>query len=251
MSERVLHGQNPVQGAGEDPLYHFTRVFASFLQQCFAGFEKGHNRWTEDELSSEIIITAEAPVEKETVEKRPAIVLAMGPSGSANIAIDQLLRKDDITTARRLHTDLVSSTMSVNCISSDPLFARRIAWQSHRFIRAFKRSLMRSGMHRVGEEMQIGSPSPPGALVAPEVTNEVSLVTLSVPFYFQDWWAVEPVDKNLLKRVDFALTSELNYPAGGSINPPAMNGKPLKYTERRSLDSSLRVSSLIRPKPRT
>lgn len=252
MSERVLHGALPTQGQGEDPLHHFTRVFAAFLQQCFAGFDKGHNRWSPDEQATEIIITNQAPIGREVVERRPAIILALGPVGAANIALDQFFRAGELPTGRRLHTDLMSATMSLNVLGKEAADARRVAWQCFRFIRAFKRSLMRAGMHRVGEEMQVGSESPPGAIISPETENEIVMVTVSVPFYFQDFWAVEPVDKNLLKRVDLAVTSEMNYPAAGSvIKAPAMNGKPLKYTERRSLDSNLRVTGAKTPKPRS
>lgn len=250
MADRVLHGALPVQGVGEDPLYHYSRTFALFLQKIFANFDKGHHRWASDEQTTEIIITEQAPIGREVVEKRPAIVLAMGPAAAANVSLDQVLRSDPMTH-RRLHTDLMSATMSLNVLAKEGAEARRIAWQCFRFIRALKRSLMRAGMHRVGEEMSIGSESAPGAIIQPESESEIVMVSVSVPFYFQDFWAVEPVDKNLLKQVDIAVTSELNYPAAGSVNnQPAMNGKPLVISERVSLATQTRVTRLNTPKPR-
>lgn len=251
MPERVIKGELPVQGVGEDPLYHYSRVFALFLQAVFGHFEKGHNRWTADEQATEIIITEQAPIGREVVERRPAIVLALGPAGSANISLDQMMSTNQMTQ-RRLHTDLMSCTMSLNVLAKEGPEARRIAWQCFRFIRAFKRELMKAGMHRVGEEMQIGSESAPGAIISPESDSEMVMVTVSVPFYFQDFWAVEPTDKNLLTQVILAVRSEMNYPSAEStLRGPAMNGKPLVYTERLSLDSTHRVSRLTKPKPRS
>lgn len=251
MGERVNKGSLDQQGVGEDPLYYYSHVFANFLQTVFGNFDKGHNHWSSDEQATEIIITDQAPIGREVVERRPAIILAMGPAGSANTSIDQLFSVDTLKD-RKVHTDLMSSTMTLNCLAKEGLEARRIAWQCFRFVRAFKRQLMKTGMHRVAEEMQIGAESAPGAIIAPEVGSEIVMVSTTIPFYFQDFWAVEPADKNLLKQVVIAVTSQLNYPADGTnIKAPSMRGKEIVYTERVSLDSHQLVTGRTRPKPRS
>lgn len=234
MGDRVDRGGLLFQSEGEDPLFYYTRVFCRFLQVVFSGFDRGYYRWTPDELSTEITITDQAPIGREVVEARPSIVLSRGPASTSNIAIDQL-QSTTLGGDRRVHTDLISSTMTYNVMSKEGLEAQRIAWQCARFTRAYKRSLTRAGLHRVGEDIQIGSESPPGALVSPESDNEVTLVSVSVPFYFQDFWAVEPVDKNLLTQVGVTITS----PTGSSqpdIRPPSVNGRPLDVAVRIRMD---------------
>lgn len=238
MSARVSHGELEVVDEGQDPLHHYTRLFCRFLQLMFAGFEKGHNRWTPDELSTEITITDQATIGREVVERRPTIILSRGPAAASNISIDQFFSQE-LTGTRRVHTDLISSSMTYNVLSKEGLEAQRIAWQCARFTRAYKRTLMKFGLHRVGEDIQIGAESPPGALISPDSDNEVTMVSVVVPFYFQDFWAVEPLDKNLLKQVGVALTSQTSQ--AGTLSPPSMNGQPIRNAIRVPMDQGVRV----------
>lgn len=234
MSSRVDRGGLGTQSAGEDPLFYYTRVFCRFLQTVFSQFDRGYYRWVPDELNTEITITDQATIGRESVETRPCIILSRGPASTSNIAIDQL-QTNLLTGDRRVHTDLISSTMTYNVMSKEGLEAQRLAWQCARFTRAYKRTLTKMGMHRVGEDIQIGAESPPGALIAPESDNEVTLVPVSVPFYFQDFWAVEPVDKNLLTRVGVTITSS----TGGTtpvLRQPSVDGRPLDVAVRTRMD---------------
>jgi len=262
VSSRVVSGVVQEQGPGEDPLYHYTRLFVRFLQLVYATFEKGNYRWALDEHTTEIVISDQATIARETVEKRPAILVARGPVAYGNLSLDQfagphfkdgqLVPNFDVTTGRRRHTDLCSTSISFNCLSREGIEAGRIAHICAMAVRRLKRTLMKAGLHRVGEELQIGSESAPGAIVSPESDNEVVMVSVSVPFYYQDFWSVEPVDKVLLKSIDLALTSRLNIPAPGAeaIKAPGINGKVLTYTKTLSLTSRTRISSSTTPKPR-
>lgn len=265
MSAKVPSGVPQPQGPGEDPLLHYTKVFARFLQVVFATFEKGAYRWTDDEALSDILITDQATIARDVVEKRPAIILTRGPASFGNIALNQfagpgpLPKKGenmkypnlDWETGTKRFTDLVACTMTYNCLSKEGLEAQRIAWISMMATRRLKTSLMNAGIHRVGEEVQVGSESSPGSIVQPEADNEITMVSVSVPFYFQDFWSVGPKDKLLLKHIDLALTSSLNYPAAGAvtIREPGMNGKVLTYDKTLSLVQRVRAQAGT-PKPR-
>lgn len=266
MSQRVSSGMPQPQGAGEDPLLHYTRLFARFLQLSFGTFEKGAYHWSQDEQATDITITDQSTVSKEVVQQRPAIVLMRGPASFGNIAMDQFagpgpLPKDptqdmahpnvDWDTGTVRYTDLVASTMTYHCLSKEGLEAQRIAWIAMMATRRLKRSLMNAGLHRVGEEIQVGSESSPGSIVSPEADNEITLVSVTVPFYFQDFWSVGPEDKKLLKHIDLALTSSVKYPAPGAvtIRQPGMNGKVLTYSKTLSLVQRVRAAKGT-PKPR-
>lgn len=264
MSERVPQGVPQPQGVGEDPLTHYTRVFVRFLQVLFETFEKGAYHFDLDEKSSDITISDQATIKKEEVEKRPAILVARGALSLTNISMDQfsgpILQKDaqgktffkpnlDAKSGARRHTDLSSCVMTYNCISKEGLEAQRIAWICGYFTRALKRTLMKTGIHRVGEEIQFGAESSPGAIVQPD-SNEIVMVSVSVPFYFQDSWSVEPVDKLLLKHVEVALRSGSDTPPLVQINQPSIYGQALDVDNVLSLNTRVSVGPIVSPKPR-
>jgi hypothetical protein len=264
MSSSVPSGVPQPQGVGEDPLTHFTRVFVRFLQVLFETFEKGAYHWDVDDKNSDITITDQATISKEVIAKRPAILVTRGPMALTNIAMDQfagpIKQKNsagqpisrpnlDHKSGNRMHTDLSSCTMTYNCLSREGLEAQRIAWITGYFTRALKRTLMKAGIHRVGEEIQFGSESAPGSIVQPDA-NEIVMVSVSVPFYFQDSWSVEPVDKLLLKHVEVALRSGVDdapYPV--PINGPSIYGQVLGVEKVLSLNT-VSVGPLRSPKPR-
>jgi hypothetical protein len=250
---------------GEDPLSHYARLFVRFLQTLFSSFEKGAYHWSLDEKATDITITDQATVNKEVVEKRPAIIISLGPLALNNISIDQfagpLLEKNkdgshtftpnlDGTTGGMRHTDLISSTVTYNCLSSEGAEARRLAWMTGYFTRALKRSLMKAGLHRVGEEIQFGAESAPGSLVQPD-SNEIVMVSVSVPFYAQNTWTVAPADKTLLKNVEFALRSGTGEPVQSpGLKEPSIYGRALQVEKVTTLTTRVSAGPLKSPKPK-
>lgn len=247
MSQKVATGLPQAQGTGEDPLFHYTRTFVRFLQLTFASFEKGSYHWEKDDELTEIIVSDQATLSNEVVEKRPAILVARGPAAFGNIALDQF-HSEDMAAGRKTHTDLVSCVMTYNILSREGLEAQRIAWVAAMATRRLKRTLMRAGpMHRVGEDLSIGSESAPGALIPGDET-EIILVPVSVPFFFQDAWSLEPIDKVLLKDLNLALTSQandLNLGNTTGLRPPMMNGQVLQVESSIPLATSVRVRANV------
>lgn len=244
---RVQTGEVLPQGLGEDPLAQYTRIFVRFLQLVFASFEKGSFQWSEDHLNSDIIIMGESTSAWGAAEKRPAIIVSRGPVAFTNIAIDQfagplldpktgrIVVNLDPSSGSRRHTDLLSSSMTYNCLAREGMEAQRIAWTAAYATRAMKRSLMRAGVHRVGEDLQVGSESAPGS-VAPPDAKEMVLVSVSVPFYFQQTWSTEPIDKTLLTKVSMALRSEAGVSEQGPVlKGPGINGNPFQEFKTTSL----------------
>jgi hypothetical protein len=227
MSESVIKGPALPQGHADDPLAHYTRVFCRFLQITFESFDKGHYKWHADEALTEITITDQAPLPKVVVERRPAIVLQRGPFEYVNIALNQFAGVDPRAyTGRRDFTDLVQATMTYSCLSRVGLEAGKLAHICAVATRRLKRVLLRSGLHWVGEKVVIGPETPPGAIVQSD-PNEIVMVPVSVPFYYQDSWSVEPLDKKLLTGMGITLRSETR----GSINPPKIHGRILLESE--------------------
>jgi len=193
-SELITTGLPQPQGLGEEPLYFFTRVYLLFLQGLFKQFPEGSYRWSDDEKLSEITITDQAPIPKDRVEQRPAIITLRGPAQWGNISLDNI-EKVDARTGKRRHTDLVSCTMTLNVVAKLGLEAQRIGWIVFTNLRRFNRLLQREGgMHQVGNQVSIGNESPPGAFVQPEADSEMVMVTVQSPFFFKWSEEITPLD---------------------------------------------------------
>lgn len=245
-SINVPEGSPPAQGFGEDPLTEFSRIFVRFLQLVFESFDKGEYKWNSDRQLTDIVIADQATIDREVVEKRPAIIVSRGSVAFANVAMDQfagpLLNKqkdgttaftpnEDPTKGSRRYTDLISCTMTYNCLSREGIEAQRLAWISAYATRTLKRALLKAGLHRVGEDISIGPESAPGSIVQPS-SNEIVMVSVSVPFYFQDTWTTQPLDKTLLTKVSVALSSERQVyePQDPQIVGPSIYGNVLGRT---------------------
>lgn len=242
MTGRSTIGLPQPQGVGEDPLSQYSRIFVRFLHLVFESFEKGSYHWSPDPLNTDIIIQGEGVMDVEVVEKRPAIVVSRGPTSLTNVSIDQFAgptidpktgrlsyNLDPLSGSRR-HTDLLSSVVTFNCLSSNDLEAQRIGWICAYAVRTLKRTLMKCGIHRVGEDVQVSGVSGAGSLVQPDA-SEIVMVAVSIPFFFQQTWVVSPIDKSLLNGVAIALRSEAGYPeeAAPVLRGPGLNGQPLEY----------------------
>lgn len=227
---------NP-QGYGEDPLFHFTKVYVMFLQGLFKQFPSGCYRWSENPKDSEIVITDQAPIPLDHIEQRPAIVTMRGPAQFANLSLDNLVSQDS-KTGQRTHADLVACTMTINCMAKFGLEAQRIAWIVMRHIRTFKRLLQRQGqMHKVGDEVSIGPESPPGAMVVPEPDSELVNVVVASPFFFQWSEKVTPTNSELLQNIEMHMCAQTSPPealttkaweANVKLKRPTIKGVPIE-----------------------
>jgi hypothetical protein len=206
-SDRTASGLPPSPEMAEEPLYFFTRVFLLFLQGLFEQFDTGYYKWSENEELSEIMITDQVPIPRNKVEQKPQIVTMRGPAQFANLSLDQM-RAVNSRTGEKERTDLVSCTMTINCIARNGVEAQRLAWIAMRHIRTFKNLLQRAGMHKVGDEVQLGPESPPGSFVS-ESDPEWVMITVFCPFFFQWTEKDSPLNSPLLRNIELKLKSAL------------------------------------------
>lgn len=207
MNDQVASGLVEPQGLGEEPLYYCTRVFLTFLQGLFEQFPEGSYRWSDDEKLSEVAITDQVPIPKARVDQKPSIVIMRGPAQFANLTLDQM-RKLNTLTGEKERTDLVSCTMTINVIARNGVECQRIAWIIFRHIRTFKTLIQRHGIHKVGDELQIGPESPSGSFVE-ESDPAFVMVSVFAPFHFQWTETVRPLDAPLLRSMETRLRSAL------------------------------------------
>jgi len=175
----------------DDPALQLTRIFVYFLQNLHATAPDNMGmKWRPDEDKTELIISAEKP-RLTAVEKMPHITCVLGAGRWGGLGLDQLQSAKPLTTGERVHTDLLSSTVSYHCQAREGLMARRIAWYGSFWTNVFRRKIMRGGgLHHVGVQHDISAESPPSAYVGDLVEGKVVSVTVTIPFYWQPQWLI-------------------------------------------------------------
>ena len=183
---------------GENPLFHLTRLFITFLQELFGQAPVGSFHWTEDDTMTELIISDETPLHMEVIQKRPAIVTVRSGVAWAGIGLDQLMGKS-IKTGEEIFTDMISGNMTLNCMSRVSVDAEYLAWLCSRHVWILKHTLMKWGFHKVGEQIQVLGRSPAGQIVSGDTEGEVILVPVVIPFHFQWMERIQEKDLPLLR----------------------------------------------------
>jgi hypothetical protein len=234
-NDQVMSGLVEPQGRGEEPLYHFTRIYLLFLQGLFKQFPEGSYRWSDDEKLSEICITDQVPIPRDRIEQRPAIVAMRGPAQFGNTSLDQM-RTVDAHTGMKERTDLVACTMSLNCIAKMGPEVQRIAWIIMSRIRGHKELLQRyGGFHKIGDDISMTPETPPGAMMQGEGDPEFVMVTVHSPFFFQWTERVTPADAIKVREIEAHIQSAMLPPAGVTteghvelslaLSPPTIRGR--------------------------
>jgi hypothetical protein len=200
-------------GPGKDNLHSnapgfIKDAYLTFLRDFFTSMPRGqglfHFSGNED-AASELHITDQAAVLKTILEKRPSLVIQRGALGWGNLGLDQ--RKDlNLRDSREVHSDMLTGTMTIHCISRVDLEAERLAWNVLFAIKSLKAELQKRGIFEVGREGQLGTVTPPGALVGGDVDTHTVDVPVYSPFYAQITWAVKPVKETKLGRVDMQFS---------------------------------------------
>lgn len=128
----------------------------------------------------------------------------------------------------RVHTDLLSGSFVINCISRVGLEAEEVALIVMKAIRIYRRELQKAGFFHIGTLVQVGSETPAGALVAGDSDEDFINVPVSLPVYYQESWTVEK-DAELLR----AITLKIEYVAkqfnGSLLYPESVDeeGNPI------------------------
>lgn len=233
-AERIVSGLPDPQGRGEDPIFFAIALYARFLQFLFRQFEPQNYHWSESEEDTEIHITGETPVPRTVIEARPALVVQRGPAQFSNLSLNNM-RDLDQRTGTATFTDLLAGTMSISCITNkSEVEAGRLAWIVQSCIRRHKVLLQKSGFHKVGDEVSMSPPSPPGQLVSPEADPTAVMVTVYSPWFLQWTERVTPLDAPALREFDvfmrvgalpaIATSTKVREAA---LRPVSFNGRPV------------------------
>ena len=153
-------------------------------------FEPGEETGSTDEARTELIISDAGSLNTDSVESRPAIIISRGPFAWGNTNLDHFL-KQDLPSGMRTHTDLLTGSFVLNCISRSGLEAETLAVIVGKAIRTYRRELQKAGFFQIGHLVQVGQETPAGSLVAGDSTEDFINVPVSFPIFYQESWTVE------------------------------------------------------------
>lgn len=219
------------------PLEALRNLFVGFMQGLFEAAPVGSYHWDSDPQITEIVIQDEAPVKEEMMQKRPLIVLTRGPIQFYSFGMDDL-QGYEASTGRKTKSILVPGTMTVNCLSRVSLEAENLAWIVGEHIWLLRDLLIKQGMFDTGRQIQIGSPSPPGSIIADDAGDDWVNVAVSVPFQFVRTSSFTPLGKEIVKNI------ELRYKHGFGVHR-TVGGPPPISTERNQHVKVVPAPSLI------
>lgn len=224
----------------ENPIFFTTRRFVQFLQGLFATSPPGYFHWNPDDRNSELVISEEFPLDSETLGERPALTVQRSDLQWQGLGIDDF-QFIDYRTGKRTHTDLLSGTMSVICLSKVPTEAEYLAWLVSRHTWILRKVLMRSGLHELGRKGVITRPTKAGDIV-PNDPDYIACTVFS-PYHFQWQDRIEELNRPLLSNVT----------ATANITPPCADLPTITNTtdeilrNQQTLSTAGRVRMRLRP----
>lgn len=190
----------------EQPLLMLRKQILAFMQGLFEFSPVRCFHWTEDPETTEIYITDESPLGVDVVGKRPAISVVRGTVAWGQTSIDER-QSEDMNTGARSHTDLLRGTVSINCCSRVDLESEYIAWVVANHMWLLRRIVMRgTPIHEFGRGIQVGSPSPAGAIVSGDVQGEWINTPVTIAFFLQVSGSVTPlVQDDVIRAIEVKM----------------------------------------------
>jgi len=195
-----------------NPLRQVRFLYTGFVQGLFYAQPRGSYHWELDPQDSEIIITSESPIHVDQANTRPIIGFTRAPVAFQHLGLDDLDEYDP-QTGRKVKRVLIPGTMVINCCSRNDLESEHLAWVVAEHIWILRDLLMNKGFYDIGRNIQIGSPSSPGAIVEGDAADEWFCTSLTSPYSFHRASSRSPLDTGVVD----AISVRLGYEAGRLI----------------------------------
>lgn len=222
-----------------DPLYHATRILLAFAQGLFKTMPNGMYHWSEDPELTEILITDQAPITSSVLNHRPAIVTVRGQAQYLNLHMAGFETENHLT-GQKTHRDIISSSITFNCLARVGVEASRIAWFLGSNIKALRHYLQQQGpFTQIGHEVLFMGESPPGMLLQDPGEEGTINLPVVVPFFFPHRWEVkdptfslDKIEANIYERIVSVNGAShaglgVNITPQGALKPPNVRGRPI------------------------
>lgn len=186
------------------PLEHVRTLLVSFVQGLFQGAPTGCFKWDPDEEKTEIVIRDENPLNIETVGKRPCINFTMGPVRFYNVGMDDLMSYS-FDISKKTKGVLVPGTMTINVCSRVDIECQNLSWVVAEHVWMLREKLLREGFFEIGRGIDIGSPSPPGSIIANDMGSEWYCCPVTIPYQFARMSSFTPLGKEIVRSIESHL----------------------------------------------
>ena len=139
---------------------------------------------------TKITITGAYPLKAETINQRPAIVVAHSQSQILNTSMNSF-EKERFITGNTVHRDLISTNIIINCVATTGPEASSIAWFVSSNVKALRPLLQRMGpFTQIGQSVSLGPETPPGALLRDSSDTTAITVPIMLPVFIPHKWEV-------------------------------------------------------------
>lgn len=193
-----------------NPLQHVRWVFTRFVQGLFYYCPRGQYHWEPSLDDSEIFITDENPVDVDAVHGRPVITFTRAPVQFYSLGFDDMVRYN-LRTGSKMKSVLIPGTMSINVCAKNDLESENLAWAVAEHIWLLRDMLQREGgFFDIGRNLQVGSPSPPGKIIAGDSAKEWFCTTILSPYHFQRTSQLSPLGQRVARGFEASLSPRLD-----------------------------------------
>jgi hypothetical protein len=189
-----------------DPLSQVQLCVVWVLQNVFSADRAFP--WLSDAKTTAVHIVPER-IEFGDVPVKPAIVVKMGGSQATNMAMGHQMTTL-VHTGDQVKADLESSMVVLDCVSPEPIEARRIAWIGRSALRGLRTVIQRNaGIHAIGDRISVEpvSPTAEGVIYGAGEQKFMSCKVMA-PFYFADNWTVSYLNTVPMMKMELSLRSE-------------------------------------------
>lgn len=143
----------------------------SFLQTYFANKSSAYP-WSSTYSQSKIVIADKFAVDLESIQKKPAIIMARGQTRWAKLTLDQR-DSSSITTHDKVFKDLVRVSFTLNVLGKNGIALENIAGTLFDILVGYKDVLKEVGIHQINA-IEVGQEE------AVQVTSEIDLTRVPV-----------------------------------------------------------------------
>jgi len=203
-------------------------LYTRFIQGLLYSAPRGTNyHWNPDPQISEVVITQESPIKQTTLNQRPVISITRAPIGFHHLGFDD---QDgyDFRTGAKTKSILVPGTMVINCCSRVDLESEHLAWVIAEHLWLLRDLLLQKGFYDVGRNIQVGSPSSPGAIVEGDSADEWFCTSVTSPYQFSRTSRRTPLSTGIVRAIEVqlgigklrAIERGVALSVGAGSNPP-------------------------------
>lgn len=238
--------QQGVTSSRSDPLQYIRESYVRFFQGLFSARPAGDLRWTNDQRT-ELDVLSEVPVTPEQFHQRPVITVTRSPVQWTQLGFDDMTSFDP-SNGRKVKAAILSGTVVINCCSSSSIESENIAFFCARYLWLLRDVIMQTGyFYDIGRNLQVGSPSPAGAIIPSDQAVEWYATTVVSPFFAKELSSVQPLNSPVLRSIQLRLQTMLTQGASRDLGQTGFHTPTTQSVPQGAYGTTYKVPSRNNP----